>query len=233
MRGPLAFAAGLVLLGLTTGCGGAEPAMLGTGRGPSQTPTTTPVIKAVFVDPEDPADLHVSLGCVRVPAPGEPSPVDVAEAPDQIVLELTTPVLEPPCNPVQLEVRLREPLGDRSVVSADGAEVPVDTYVAPDPARFVPAECTEEAARAAVASDVDGGLRSDLVGCLDGWMAVRTSTNACPATGERPAAGCIANSHTVYWRDAEGRWEITGFDGCDHIRRQYPGPPPALCDQAG
>jgi hypothetical protein len=147
-----------------------------------------------------------------VPAPDAPSAVEVAEATDRVVLGIGTPVLDPPCNPVRLEVRLQAPLGDRTVVDAAGAELPVDTYVPPDPSRLVRAECTEEAARTVVANDVDGGLRSELLDCVDGWMAVLTSTDACPATGEAPGDGCIGNVHTVYWRDVDGHWTITGFD---------------------
>jgi hypothetical protein len=225
----------LLLLAITASCGADEPAAVDTTRQPSDTTTTNPPaddpIRAVFVDPDDPAHVYVSADCVRVPAPDAPSTVEVAEASDRVVLSIGTPVLEPPCNPVRLEVRLQAPLGDRTVVNASGSELPVDTYMPPDPSRLVQAECTDDAARAVVANDVDGGLRSELLGCLDGWMAVRTSTDACPATGEAPAEGCIGNIHTVYWREVAGHWTLTGFDDCDSIRRQYPGPPPSLCHQ--
>lgn len=227
--------AAVLLLGITAACGADEAATVDTARQTSETATSIASaegpIRAVFVDPDDPARLFVSVDCIPVPAPDAPSAVEVAEATDRVVLGIGTPVLDPPCNPVRLEVRLQAPLGNRTVVDAAGAELPVDTYVPPDPSRLVRAECTEEAARTVVANDVDGGLRSELLDCVDGWMAVLTSTDACPATGEAPGDGCIGNVHTVYWRDVDGHWTITGFDDCDSIRRQYPGPPPALCDR--
>lgn len=228
--------AAVLVVGITA-CGADEPATVDTATQTSETTSSiasegSPV-RAVFVDPDDPAHLFVSVDCIPVPASDAPSALEVAEASDRVVLGIGTPVLDPPFNPVQLQVRLQAPLGDRTVVDAAGSGLPVDPYVPPDPSRLVPAECTDAAARAVVANDVDGGLRSELLGCLDGWMAVLTSTDACPATGEAPGEGCTGNVHTVYWRDVDGHWKITGFDDCDSIRRQYPGPPPALCDPAG
>lgn len=232
--------ASVVLVGaIAAACGTGEPATVDTATDPGGSATTATVgaedgaIRAVFVDPDDPSHLLVSVDCIPVPSPGAPSPVEIDEGPDRVVLRLRAPVLDPPCNPVQVDARLQAPLGDRGVSTAAGAPLPVDTYVPLDPSRLVPAACSDEAARAVVANDVDGGLRSELIGCAEGWMAVRTSSDACPATGEAPAEGCIANVHTVYWRDVDGHWTITGFDDCDSIRRQYPGPPPALCDPDG
>jgi hypothetical protein len=34
----------------------------------------------------------------------------------------------------------------------------------------------------------------------------------------------------VYWWDTDGYWTITGFDDCENIRKQYPGPPPEVCE---
>ena len=146
-----------------------------------------------------------------------------------MALGLDVPILDPPCNPIQVELRLERPLADRQVVDSSGTTLPLDTHMPPDPTGLVPAACTDDAARASVAKDVDGGLRAEVIGCVDGWMAVKMSTDACPATGEEPAPGCTGNVHTAYWWDSTGYWTLIGFDDCEHIRKQYPGPPSSLC----
>lgn len=91
------------------------------------------------------------------------------------------------------------------------------------------ADCSEESAAAAVAGNVDGGLRSRVLACDGTWMAVDTSTNACAATGEGIAEGCRANHHVVYFRSMDSAWSIVAFDDCELVRSIDPTLPAPIC----
>src|SRR5687768_5476021 len=96
------------------------------------------------------------------------------------------------------DVRTSEPTVESSSTTIPASTAPPATQ-AP-----IPAECTSEAAVAAVAANVDGGLRTDLLGCAGGWMAVDTYTDACPATGEPMEEQCRANDHVAYFQAVDG-----------------------------
>lgn len=180
----------------------------------------------VFVDPRD--DTHLLLRLAYCVTDATPSAVETAS---EVRISVTSRPADPPCEQDLVDLYLDDPLMSRRVVDAAHlTEMPVQaaSFLYPDASDVAVAECTTEAARAAVAADIDGGLRSDILACDGTWMAVATSSNACPATGEPVDDGCIANEHTAYFRNVDGKWAIVGF-ACDVVRDMHPDLPDEIC----
>jgi hypothetical protein len=150
----------------------------------------------------------------------------VTELADRVEVRLQAPSVSPPCQADILPIRLSSPLGSRRVVAA-GSGTQLTTVT--DTREAIPSACTSEASAAAVARDIDQGLSSDILACAHGWMAVNTSQNACPATGDRPDAGCLAHLHVFYFRDVVGRWRIASIGPCSEVRHEFPDVPEDVC----
>lgn len=182
----------------------------------------------VFIDPRDDTHLLLRLAfCV------EDASASAVETVTEVAISVASRPIDPPCEQDLVDLHLEAPLISRHVIdAAHDIEMMVQTasFLYPDTADLAPAECTADAARAAVAKDVDGGLRSEMLACDGNWMAVDTSTNACPATGDSIAEGCIANQHIAYFHNDDGYWTIVAFD-CDLVRSSHPDFPAEICQE--
>lgn len=182
----------------------------------------------VFVDPRD--DTHLLLRLAFCVGDVTASALETAT---EVAVSVTSRPIDPPCEQDLVDLHLEAPLISRRVIdAAHNIEMTVQTasFLYPDTSDVPVAECTADAARAAVAKDIDGGLRSTILSCDGTWMAVDTSTNACPATGDSIAEGCLANQHVAYFHDDDGYWVIAGFD-CDLLRSSHPDFPPEICQE--
>ncbi len=140
-------------------------------------------IGVVLSDPRDERHLIVNVGTCS-----KGGDASAEEKPTEVVITVTGQRIEPLCASEQLDLRLDAPLGERTVIDAStGNSVTVEPALHLDPASTVPrlaAECTNPSVTEAVAREVDGGLRHQLLACGPKWMAVFTYQNACPATGD-------------------------------------------------
>jgi len=207
---------------------------VGTTASPTSLTTADPVearagdLLEVFIDPRDDTHLLLRLAfCVK------DASASAVETVTQVAVSVTSRPIDPPCEQDLVDLHLEAPLISRHVIdAAHDIEMTVQTasFLYSDADALAPAECTADAARAAVAKDIDGGLRSEMLACDANWMAVDTSTNACPATGDTIAEGCIANQHIAYFHNDDGYWTIVGFD-CDLVRSNHPDFPAEICQE--
>lgn len=183
----------------------------------------------INLDPADDSHLVVTVGsCTRR------AEVDVEESSKRIALLITGRRAPDGCQPEVLDVHLAASLGHRTLIDrVSGQErtaEPPPTGPLPAPPRL-PADCSAESVREAVEREVDGGLMFHALACDGTWMAVDTSTNACPANGETIAPACRANQHLGYFRNIENIWRVVGFDDCAMVRVTYPDLPDEICQE--
>ena len=183
-------------------------------------------LDGLFVDERDDTRLFVRVTtCVQS--------VDTSIVEDLNTIEID---VEPgpggsPCERI-FEVRLDSPLGTRVVTDTAGSALPVAAadFLYPDPAREAPAGCDQGEPAEAVLRNVDGGLRTHVLHCDADWLAVATSTNACPAGEDDPNRdGCLANAHTAYFHNIDGYWVLLSIDQCQLASSYRPDVPPTVC----
>jgi hypothetical protein len=226
-------------LGLTVGiavglaaCGGADGGSVAVGdEGGAASGAQEFEIAVAWIDPQD--DRHLIFlvdGC----SDGGTARVD--ERPNRVTVALAATPVDVPCVTEEVEVRLEAPVGDRAVIDAsDGEhlELVEAAFLHPQPAPPRPAaDCTADSVHEAVEHEIDGGLHASVRSCNGTWLVVETSANACPATGEAPAAGCITNRHVAYFRNVDDHWSVFAFDDCEVVAREDSTFPEELCSSS-
>jgi len=222
------------ILGLAACGGGGGGSVTATDDGDAASGGQEFGVAVAWIDPQD--DRHLVFlvdGC----SDGGTASVD--ERPDRVTVAVAATPAEVPCATERVEVRLEAPVGDRAVIDAtDGEHLELieATFLHPQPPPpRPPADCTTDSVHEAVEHEIDGGLQAHVTGCDGTWLVVETAANACPATGEAPAEGCITNRHVAYFRNVDGHWSVFAFDECEVVMRADPAFPEELChpSQAG
>lgn len=142
---------------------------------------------------------------------------------------------------VAATVRLREPLGSRTVMvnnryvyTPDGATPPALRECGENGCDPTPPRCTSSSYRQAVNdTDIPEHTSWKERGCDDTWLVLDLSTRMGPACGD-PGGGCTPSSVTQRWfyRAASSGWRpaaTNGDAGCAGIRKILPELPERLC----